>query len=108
MAGFRAYLQPHIDGGAVPSLLAILSSRAGRDVFMAAAPAADDMRIEPDSLVRITSWTKPIAAVAALVLAERQRVSLDDRVERFLPELADRRVLRRVDGDLDDVIPAER
>src|SRR5205823_511706 len=32
----------------------------------------------------------------------------DEPVDRLLPELADRRVLRRVDGPLDDTVPAHR
>lgn len=35
-------------------------------------------------------------------------VSLDDPVDKWLPELADRRALRRVDGPLDDSVCAAR
>jgi len=35
-------------------------------------------------------------------------LSLDDPVESLLPELADRRALRSLDGRLDDTVPAER
>jgi CubicO group peptidase (beta-lactamase class C family) len=50
--------------------------------------------------------TKPIAAAATMALIERGRLALDDPIERFIPELADRRVLRRVDGPLADTEPA--
>jgi CubicO group peptidase (beta-lactamase class C family) len=52
--------------------------------------------------------TKPVTAVAALVLVEECRVRLDDPVDDVLPELADRRVLARPDGPLDDTVPAAR
>ena len=35
-------------------------------------------------------------------------LDLDEPVDRLLPELANRRVLRRMDGPLDDTFPAER
>jgi CubicO group peptidase (beta-lactamase class C family) len=43
-----------------------------------------------------------------LVLAEAGVLDLADPVERHLPELSDRRVLRRLDAALDDTAPAER
>ena len=58
-----------------------------------------------DSIFRIASMTKPIVAVAALMLVEECKLRLDDPVDALLPELADRRVLvdargpdRRSDG----------
>jgi CubicO group peptidase (beta-lactamase class C family) len=61
-----------------------------------------------DTIFRITSMTKPITAAAALILVEECRVRLDDPVDRWLPELAGRRVLRRPDGPLDDTVAADR
>jgi CubicO group peptidase (beta-lactamase class C family) len=61
-----------------------------------------------DSLARISSNTKPLVAAAALSLAEDGLLRLDDPVERFVPELAGRRVLRRLDSALGDTVPAAR
>ena len=61
-----------------------------------------------DSLFRISSMSKPITAVAALMLVEDCVLRLDDPVDEFLPELADRRVLKRPGGPLDETVPAER
>jgi CubicO group peptidase (beta-lactamase class C family) len=63
---------------------------------------------EPDTIFRIASMSKPVVAVAALVLVEECVLRLDDPVDEFLPELASRRVLTRVDAPLDDTVPAER
>jgi CubicO group peptidase (beta-lactamase class C family) len=57
--------------------------------------------VERDTLFRIASITKPIAAVAALVLIEEHRLRLDDPVDALLPELADRRVLVDPQGPID-------
>jgi len=43
-----------------------------------------------------------------MVLVEECTLRLDEPVDRLLPELADRRVLRRLDGPLDDTAPATR
>jgi CubicO group peptidase (beta-lactamase class C family) len=59
-----------------------------------------------DTLFRIASMTKPVLAAATLMLVEQGSIRLDDPIERWLPELANRRVLRRIDGPLDETVPA--
>ncbi|MEJ7873302.1 MAG: serine hydrolase domain-containing protein, partial [Rubrobacteraceae bacterium] len=54
------------------------------------------------------SVTKPIVAAAAMILVEECKLHLDEPVDPWLPELADRRVLRAVDSPLDDTVPANR
>src|SRR5688500_5595660 len=71
---------------------------AARDNDIAAAATGVLTRGEPapvrrDSIFRIASMTKPVVAVAALILVEECRLRLDDPVDDLLPELADRRVL---------------
>jgi CubicO group peptidase (beta-lactamase class C family) len=56
---------------------------------------------------RITTTTKPITAAATLALVREGLLELDEPVDRLLPELANRRVLRRMDGRVDDTLPAE-
>jgi CubicO group peptidase (beta-lactamase class C family) len=57
--------------------------------------------IRRDTLFRIASMTKPIAAVAALLLVEECRLRLDDPVDELLPELANRQVLLDPLGPID-------
>jgi CubicO group peptidase (beta-lactamase class C family) len=61
-----------------------------------------------DTLFRIASMTKPIVAVAALMLLDEGKLRVEDNIDRWLPEMANPRVLRRVDGELDDTVPAVR
>jgi CubicO group peptidase (beta-lactamase class C family) len=68
----------------------------------------DGPPVQRDSLFRIASLTKPVTAVAALTLAGEGLLRLDEPVDRLLPELAGRRVLRRIGGPLDDTVPADR
>ncbi|MDO5499713.1 MAG: serine hydrolase domain-containing protein, partial [Propionibacteriaceae bacterium] len=61
-----------------------------------------------DAIFRIQSMTKAVTTAATLRLVERGALGLDDAVERWLPELADRRVLRQPASPLDDTVRAER
>src|SRR4051794_20960245 len=62
-----------------------------------------------DTIFRISSMTKPIVAVAALILVEEYKLRLDDPVDALLPELSDRRVLVDARGPIDgETVPAQR
>ncbi len=61
-----------------------------------------------DTIFRIASLTKPILATATMMLVEDGALALDEPVDRLLPELANRQVLKRVDGPLDETVPADR
>jgi CubicO group peptidase (beta-lactamase class C family) len=67
---------------------------------------ADPMR--HDTIFRIASMSKPITAVATLILAEECQLRLGDVVDKWLPELANRTVLTRIDAPLDETVPAHR
>jgi CubicO group peptidase (beta-lactamase class C family) len=102
-------LSAHVDAGEQPGLVAVVSRRGethvdpiGRTAFAGGAP------ILRDTIFRITSMTKSITAAAAMLLVEECKLRLDEPVDRLLPELANRRVLKRVDGPLDDTVPANR
>ena len=68
----------------------------------------DSEPIGRDTIFRIASITKPIAGVAAMVLIEQGLLALEDPVARWLPELAEPRVLRSLESTLDDTVPAVR
>jgi len=64
--------------------------------------------MERDTICRISSMTKPVAAAAAMILVEECKLRLDDSIEPWLPELADRRVLKSIASEPDDTVPARR
>src|SRR5262245_46689073 len=61
-----------------------------------------------DTIFRTASMTKPVTATAVMMLVEEGKLALEAPAQRWLPEIADRRVLRRIDGPLDDTVPARR
>jgi CubicO group peptidase (beta-lactamase class C family) len=67
-----------------------------------------DRAVRPDTQFRIASLTKLVGGVLALNLIGNGVLALDDPVGRWLPELAEPRVLRTPTSELDDTVPAER
>lgn len=105
----RAALEPHVAAGEAPGLVA-LAARGDTVAVVALGTTAvgGERPMQRDAIFRIASMTKAVTAVAALMLAEDGKLALDEPVERLLPELANRRVLRRPDAALDDTVPARR
>ena len=60
-------------------------------------------KVLDNSLYRIWSMTKPIIAVAALQLIEENKINLSDPITAYLPEFNDLQVLKREDGNIEDV-----
>src|SRR6266853_4734497 len=99
----------YVERGEVPGLVTLVSRRGEVHVDaigMKAVEGLDPMR--RDTIFRISSMTKPITAVATMILVEECKLRLDESVDRWLPELAERKVLKRLDGPLDDTVPANR
>jgi CubicO group peptidase (beta-lactamase class C family) len=104
----RETMTEFVSAGMVPGL-ALALSRGGEVVMEAigsGVPGGPPLR--SDAIFRITSMTRPVTAVAALQLISTGRLGLDEPVGRLLPELAGRPVLRRLDGPVDDTVPASR
>jgi CubicO group peptidase (beta-lactamase class C family) len=102
-------LRRYVASGHLPGLVTVMARRGevhvdsmGTLAFDSAAP------MRHDTIFRLASTTKPITAVAAMILVEECKLRLDASVETWLPELADRKVLRAIDGALDDTVPAAR
>jgi len=104
----RAVMRGYVERGEMPGLVALVS--CGEEVHIEAIGALSfgGASISRDSIFRIASMTKPIAAAAAMILIEECRLRLEDPISDFLPELANRKVLRSLDGPLEDVVPSKR
>lgn len=101
-------LAGHVADGAVPGLVALLDRHGQTEVIALGAMSVGGPPMTRDTIFRITSMTKPLCAAAAMMLIDDGVLDLDEPVDRLLPELADRQVLRRPDAPLNDVEPARR
>src|SRR5688572_15069177 len=105
----HAALERHVGPGRMPGLVALVRQRGREHVDTIGALAFDsNLPMRRDTIFRIASMTKPITAAAAMILVEECRLRLDDPVDHWLPELANRKVLKQLEGPLDDTVPAER
>ena len=108
-AQIRNILEASVAEGYAPGMVALVGrgddaeiEAVGRMGFETSAP------MPKDAIFRIASMTKPITALATMMLIEDGKLALDEPVDRLLPELADRRVLRSLASPVEDTVPANR
>ncbi len=86
-AGIEETLKAAIRPDGIPAVVAMVAS-ADKVIYHGAHGNAS-----LDSLFRIYSMTKPVTSVAAMQLVEQGKLDLDAPVTRYLPELANRKIL---------------
>lgn len=103
------HIAGYVERGEVPGIVTLVSRRGETHIHTAGRKslASSDL-IQRDTIFRIASMSKPITAVATMILVEEGKLRLDDVVEKWLPELANRKVLTRVDAPLNETLPAHR
>jgi CubicO group peptidase (beta-lactamase class C family) len=101
-------LTGNIERGAVPGLVALVSRKGAVHVHVAGSKSIGGPPMRRDTIFRISSMTKPVTAVAAMILVEECKLRLDEPVDSLLPELAERRVLKRIEGPVEETVPANR
>jgi CubicO group peptidase (beta-lactamase class C family) len=102
-------LASEVAAGYLPGLVSLVAR--GDDVHVDAigTPSfTDDLPLSRHAIFRIASLTKPVVAAAALALVEEGVLTLKEPIDALVPELASRRVLRTLDAELDDTVPARR
>src|SRR4051794_15459677 len=91
-------LARYVDSGKIPGLVALVS-RGGQTHVEALGTMLHDggAPMGRDTIFRMASTSKPVTMAAAMILLDECRLRLDDPVDEWLPELADRQVLKRPD-----------
>ena len=108
LARFSAAAAAHVGDETVPGLVALVARGDQVHAEALGSLSIGGPAVQHDSLFRIASTTKPVTGAATLALAREGLLDLDEPVGRLLPELAEPRVLRRMDGPLGDTVPARR
>ena len=103
-------LQGYVERSEIAGIVALIH-RYDQEAYVATIGWQDkeaQLPIKRDTIFRLASMTKPITTVAALTLVEEGKLRLYDPVNAWLPELANRMVMRDANGSPDDVYPASR
>ncbi len=101
LARITQWMRRWVDSGKLPGLLVAIV-RNDRLAWFETCGYRDvetKRAVEPDTIYRIYSMTKPITTVAALMLYEEGCFQLDDPVAKFIPAFADTRVFAGGDAD---------
>jgi CubicO group peptidase (beta-lactamase class C family) len=98
----------YVERGDLPGLVMLVSDQEQIHVDAIGRLAFEGSPMTRQTIFRITSMTKPITAAAAMILVEDGKIALDDPVDRWLPELANRKVLLKLDALIHQTVPARR
>jgi hypothetical protein len=101
-------LSAYVERNEIPGLVALISRHGDVYVEMLGTMAVDRPPMKRDTIFRIASITKPITAVAAMILVEECKLRLDESIEPWLPELANRRVLKSISSQPNNTVPTRR
>lgn len=102
-------LSDYVERNDIPGLVALVSHHDYVHIeTLGTLSVGDPSPMTRDTIFRIASLTKPVTAVAAMILLEECRIRLDESIEQWIPELANRRVLKSISSPLDDTVPAKR
>jgi CubicO group peptidase (beta-lactamase class C family) len=109
LARMHDILQRNVASGDVPGVVSLVSRCGETQVGALGVQSLEGAApMKRDTIFRIASMTKPIAAAAAMILIEECVFQLDDPVDRFLPELANPKVLKSLESEVGDTVPAHR
>jgi len=103
-AAVQALFDGYVRDRRMPGIVGAFGTGDAPPVFVSAGRIADDPRAGragPDTLWRIYSMTKPVTAMAAMMLVEEGKMGLDQPLSNFVPRFAGVRVLARPDAGLE-------
>lgn len=93
-------LHKHVDQGKLPGtfMRVIKDDKVIYDDRYGNIDVANAIPTQENSLYRIFSMTKPITATAIMTLYDQGKLSLDDKVSKYIPEFEQTQVYKEVDG----------
>jgi CubicO group peptidase (beta-lactamase class C family) len=109
MSALQQAVTARVERGEFPGVVALVARGDDTVVHQVGVTRfGGDLPMRRRTPFRIASMTKPVLAAATLMLAEDDRLDLEEPIVRLLPELAGQRVLARPDGPLDETVPLAR
>src|SRR4051812_43988327 len=99
MADLDDILENALDQGDVPFVVGMLARREEGVIWAGAAGDSNPGQAAgPDTLFTLFSMTKAVGAVAAMILVDRGRLTMETEVREVLPAFDDLKVLESMDG----------
>jgi CubicO group peptidase (beta-lactamase class C family) len=107
--GVRAAMQRYVDQEILPgvSWTVLRGSDVVDQQCVGWADREAKTELRADHIFRAFSNTKILVSCSIMILVEQARIGLDDAIEKFLPQLANRKVLKPGATSLADVEPAK-
>jgi CubicO group peptidase (beta-lactamase class C family) len=103
-----AHFRRYVDDGRLPGWQ-VMVSRRGKVAYLSSYGLADreaERPVEPDTIWRIYSMTKPVTSVALMMLWEQGLVELTDPISKWLPEFTEMRVYTGGSAAKHSTVPA--
>lgn len=100
LATIRGKMQRYVDEHIVAGAVTVIGSKNGIASIEAVGQQniAESKPLTKDAVFRIASMTKPITAIAIMILAEEKKLTVDDPVEKHLPEFAGQKLVVSREG----------
>ena len=105
----QAFISGFVERKQLAGTLASIGRGLAAPHYVAAGATAlgGSVPVDPDSLWRIYSMTKPVTGIAAMMLIDRGKLGLDQPIADLLPAFAKMQVQITPDGSLTEVRPAK-
>jgi CubicO group peptidase (beta-lactamase class C family) len=97
----REQMQPFVDKGEISGVVALVGSGDGVVSLEALGRRniENDLPMQPDTLFRIASMTKPITAIGIMMLVDEGKLAVEDAVEKHLPEFKGQMLIAEQSGE---------
>ena len=103
-------LDPYINNGELPGIVTIIADKDS--ILQVDAIGYADIEakrlMKSDTVFWIASQTKPVTAVAVMILVDEGKLSLTEPVTTYLPELANLKVIAEKDADRMVLVPVNK
>lgn len=101
LSQIRSRMQAFVDQGEIAGAVTVVGRHDGILGFEAVGLADVDKQrpMTKDSIFRIASMTKPVTAIAVMMLADEGKLKVDDPVEKHLPEFRGQMLVAGRDKD---------
>ena len=104
LQGIRAVLQWYVDDGYLPGFVTVVARRGEIAHFetIGNRDVEGNKPIQPDTIFRICSMSKPITSIAAMMLYEDGYFQLDTPISEFIPEFKHMKVYNEDQTEVSD------